>query len=186
MNICPVPPFWWRNIAPWAAGFVNGVLRNFLRSKEELLARADSFEPARYAHPQWWIDRLRLDYPDAWEVLRTDIYLQGQGVRHPDEQSYTGHFWYQATVDLPAGQNAAGVRLMFPGLFNECWLYLNGELIAHRAYTEPWWRNDYKFEWDVDLAGKLKPGPNLIALRGVNPHHFGGMFRRPFLHRPSR
>ena len=55
--------------APWAAGFVNGVLRNFLRSKEELLARADSFEPARYAHPQWWIDRLRLDYPDAWEAI---------------------------------------------------------------------------------------------------------------------
>ena len=55
--------------APWAAGFVNGVLRNFLRSKEEMLARADSFEPARYAHPQWWIDRLRLDYPDAWEAI---------------------------------------------------------------------------------------------------------------------
>ena len=55
--------------APWAAGFVNGVLRNFLRSKEEMLARADSFEPARYAHPQWWIDRLRLDYPDAWAAI---------------------------------------------------------------------------------------------------------------------
>ncbi len=55
--------------APWAAGFVNGVLRNFLRSKEELLARADGFEPARYSHPQWWIDRLRQDYPDAWESI---------------------------------------------------------------------------------------------------------------------
>ena len=55
--------------APWAAGFVNGVLRNFLRSKEEMLARADSFEPARYAHPQWWIDRLRLDYPDEWAAI---------------------------------------------------------------------------------------------------------------------
>jgi len=127
----------------------------------------------------------RKDYPDAWEMLRTDIYAQGQGVRHPDEQSYTGHFWYQTTVELPAAQSAAGVRLMFPGLFNECWLYLNGELIAHRAYTEPWWRNDYKFEWDVDLAGKLTPGPNLITLRGFNPHHFGGMFRRPFFYRPS-
>ncbi|OFZ70165.1 MAG: 16S rRNA (cytosine(967)-C(5))-methyltransferase [Betaproteobacteria bacterium RBG_16_58_11] len=55
--------------APWAAGFVNGVLRNFLRTKEELLARADGFEPARYSHPQWWIDRLRQDYPDAWEAI---------------------------------------------------------------------------------------------------------------------
>jgi hypothetical protein len=128
----------------------------------------------------------RKDYPDAWEVLRTDVYAQGQGIRFPDEHSYTGHYWYQTSVELPAGENAAGVRLMFPGLFNECWLYLNGELIAHRAYSEPWWRNDYKFEWDVDLAGKLKPGANLIALRGNNPHHFGGMFRRPFLYRPSQ
>lgn len=55
--------------APWAAGFVNGVLRNFLRTKEELLARAEGFEPARYSHPQWWIDRLRRDYPDAWESI---------------------------------------------------------------------------------------------------------------------
>jgi hypothetical protein len=127
----------------------------------------------------------RKDYPDAWESLRTDIYAQGQGVRHSDEQSYTGHYWYQTTVDVPAAQSPASVRLMFPGLFNECWLYLNGELIAHRAFTEPWWRNDYKFEWDVDLSGRLKPGPNLIALRGYNPHHFGGMFRRPFLYRPT-
>ncbi len=127
----------------------------------------------------------RKDYPDAWEVLRTDIYAQGQGVRHADQQSYTGHYWYQTTVDFPATQAAQGVRLMFPGLFNECWLYLNGELIAHRAFSEPWWRNDYKFEWDVDLGGKLKPGPNLITLRGYNPHHFGGLFRRPFLYRPS-
>ena len=55
--------------APWAVGFVNGVLRNFLRTKEELLARADGFEPARYSHPQWWIDRLRQDYPDVWETI---------------------------------------------------------------------------------------------------------------------
>ena len=55
--------------APWAAGFVNGVLRNFLRTKTELLAQADADEPARYSHPQWWIDRLRADYPETWEAI---------------------------------------------------------------------------------------------------------------------
>ncbi|MDQ3623227.1 MAG: DUF4838 domain-containing protein, partial [Verrucomicrobiota bacterium] len=125
----------------------------------------------------------RKDYPDAWEMLRTDIYAQGQGVRHPDGHSYTGPYWYQTTVTLDAGQAGGPARLMFPGLFNECWLYLNGELIAHRPFTEPWWRSNYKFEWDVELGEKLRPGANLIALRGRNPHHFGGMFRRPFLYR---
>jgi len=75
---------------------------------------------------------------------------------------------------------------MFPGLFNECWLYINGELVGYRAFTEPWWRNDYKFEWDVDVAGKLKAGRNAISIRGYNPHHFGGMFRRPFVYRAAQ
>jgi hypothetical protein len=126
------------------------------------------------------------DYPvTEWEMVRTDLYLQTQGVRAPDRQSYTGYGWYAAEVELAAAQVQGGVRLMFPGLFNECWLYVNGREVAHREkYVPIWWYNDYKFEWDVDLAGKLKPGKNLITLRINNPHHFGGMFRRPFLYKP--
>ncbi len=52
--------------APWAAKLVNGVLRNFLRNKIELIARADAFEPARYSHPQWWVDKLRVAHPRHW------------------------------------------------------------------------------------------------------------------------
>lgn len=123
------------------------------------------------------------DYPDTWEMLRSDLYMQGQGVRHPDSQSYTGHYWYQTALELSAAQTEGPVHLMFPGLLNECWLYVNGQLIAHRKFGEPWWRNDYTFEWDVELTGKLTPGENSITLRGNCPHHFGGMFRRPFLYR---
>ena len=45
-----------------------------------------------------------------------------------------------------------------------------------------WWVNDYRFEWDVDLTGKLKAGKNTIVLRLNNPHHMGGIWRRPFLY----
>ena len=55
--------------APWAARFVNGVLRNFLRNKAELLLRANDFEPAHFSHPQWWIDRLRCEYPKQWMAI---------------------------------------------------------------------------------------------------------------------
>ncbi len=55
--------------APWAARFVNGVLRNFLRMKPELLLRANDFEPAYFSHPQWWIDRLRNEYPKDWMAI---------------------------------------------------------------------------------------------------------------------
>jgi hypothetical protein len=74
---------------------------------------------------------------------------------------------------------------MFPGLFNECWLYINGQLVAHRPFAERWWHTDYRFEWDVGIKDKLRPGKNLITLRGRNPHHFGGLFRRPFLYRST-
>ena len=121
---------------------------------------------------------------DAWQKLRTDLYLQAQGILHPDGQSYTGHYWYQTGIELKPEQTTGKVSLMFPGLFNECWLYVNGALVAHRAFKEPWWLADYKFEWPVDLTGQLKPGRNTIVVRGSNPLHFGGMFRRPFLYRP--
>lgn len=124
----------------------------------------------------------RKNYRDAWDMLRTDIYLQGQGVRHPDHQSYTGYYWYQTPLMLNADQVAGSVHLMFPGLFNECWVFVNGELVADRDYSESSWRNDYSFQWDVDVTGKLNPGDNTITLRGNCTHHFGGMFRRPFLY----
>jgi hypothetical protein len=120
-----------------------------------------------------------------WENLRTDLYMQAQGVRHPDGQSFTGYYWYQTEVELSARDVAADVHLLFPGLFNPGWLYVNGALVARREVREPWWATDYRFEWDVGLAGKLRPGKNLITFRGMNIHHFGGMFRRPFLYRPT-
>ena len=120
-----------------------------------------------------------------WEPLRTDLYMQAQGVLGPDHHSYTGHTWYRTDFDLPAGAAKGPLRVRFPGLFNECWLYVNGHLVAHRPYKEPWWLTDYKFEWDVDLAGHVKDGKNTIAVRLYNPHHFGGMFRRPFVYKPT-
>ena len=109
--------------------------------------------------------------------------MQAQGVISPDYHSYTGHAWYRTEVELDAAAASGKVSLRFPGLFNECWLYVNGYLAGHRTQNPVWWYNDYKFEWDVDLTGKLKPGKNTLTLRLHNPHHFGGIFRRPFLYR---
>jgi 16S rRNA (cytosine967-C5)-methyltransferase len=46
-----------------AKGLANAVLRNFLRRRAALGARALRTETARYCHPQWWIDKLRVQYP---------------------------------------------------------------------------------------------------------------------------
>jgi 16S rRNA (cytosine967-C5)-methyltransferase len=46
-----------------AKGLANAVLRNFLRRRAALGARRLPTETARYCHPQWWIDKLRVQYP---------------------------------------------------------------------------------------------------------------------------
>ena len=131
------------------------------------------------------LDSLK-DYPvDRWEMLRSDLYMQAQGVRHPDRQSFVGHAWYRTDVELTTEQAAGKVHVMFPGLFNKARLYVNGEEVAQRKFPTMWWLSDYKFEWDVELAGKLKAGVNTLALVVNCEHHFGGMFRRPFLYIPA-
>jgi 16S rRNA (cytosine967-C5)-methyltransferase len=46
-----------------AKKLVNAVLRTFLRRREAVTARARRTESARFSFPQWWIDKLRAQYP---------------------------------------------------------------------------------------------------------------------------
>ena len=125
----------------------------------------------------------RKDHPsDHWEMLRTDLYMQAQGIRHKNRQSYVKPVWYRTEVDIPEEKLKEKLHILFPGLFSEATLYINGEEISHRKQKKLWWRNNYSFEWDVDLAGKFKSGKNTIALRVDCVHHFGGIFRRPFIY----
>jgi 16S rRNA (cytosine967-C5)-methyltransferase len=56
-----------------AKGLVNAVLRNFLRRRAQLVTRAQREETARFCHAQWWIDKLRSQYPSRYAaVLEAD------------------------------------------------------------------------------------------------------------------
>jgi hypothetical protein len=119
-------------------------------------------------------------------VVRTDLYVQAQGVRRSDGQSDLGDLWYRTDFDLTPSQAANEPHIKFPGLFNQCALYLNGEEVAQRKYNDLWWLNDYRFEWDVALGNHARSGANKIALLCHNINHMAGMFRRPFLYEPVR
>jgi 16S rRNA (cytosine967-C5)-methyltransferase len=54
---------------PWVKGLVNAVLRNFLRRREQLLEQIADVEFACYSYPQWWIDKLRQQYPAEWQAM---------------------------------------------------------------------------------------------------------------------
>jgi hypothetical protein len=195
-------PAWWpgevqqyRDLLACTDGTTGKLL---LRTPLEWAFRRDPHDtglPSGWAYRpadlQWWAAQKERGTvashqtnPGHWEMLRTDLYLQAQGVISPDHHSYTGHAWYRTEIEVNAADAKSKVRLRFPGLFNECWLYVNGYLVEHRTQNPVWWYNDYKFEWDVGLTGKLRPGRNTLTLRLYNPHHFGGIFRRPFLYQP--
>lgn len=54
-------------------GFVNAVLRRFLREREALLAGLADDPVARFNHPRWWVERLQRDWPAQWQaVLEAD------------------------------------------------------------------------------------------------------------------
>jgi len=48
----------------WAKPLLNGVLRNYQRERERLLARAGLDESAASAHPAWLIAKIRESWPD--------------------------------------------------------------------------------------------------------------------------
>lgn len=53
----------------WAKGLVNAILRNFLRQKDQLAKILPSSEVATYSYPQWWINKLKTQYPDHWQSM---------------------------------------------------------------------------------------------------------------------
>jgi 16S rRNA (cytosine967-C5)-methyltransferase len=93
--------------APGSAGFVNAVLRRFLRERTSIVAEATSEPEGRWNHPRWWIDRLQADWPAHWQALL------GVAQQHPPmtlrvhARRMTGAHWLERLA--PSGR---GARLM--------------------------------------------------------------------------
>lgn len=55
---------------PWAKGLVNGVLRNYLRKRDELESLAVEQDQAiAYSHPQWLVDSYSRQWPEYFDNL---------------------------------------------------------------------------------------------------------------------
>ncbi|MEE9580274.1 MAG: 16S rRNA (cytosine(967)-C(5))-methyltransferase RsmB [Nitrosomonadaceae bacterium] len=50
-------------------GLINAVLRGFIRQRETLLKATAENEVGQYSHPQWWIDKLRVQYPQNYKAV---------------------------------------------------------------------------------------------------------------------
>jgi 16S rRNA (cytosine967-C5)-methyltransferase len=93
-----------RQRAPAASGFVNAVLRRFLRERDALVAAARHAPVGAWNHPLWWIERVKADWPPHWTALLE------QANRHPpmtlrvNRQALTGAAYLDkiSAAGLPA------------------------------------------------------------------------------------
>jgi len=54
----------------WAAkGYVNALLRRLLRERAGIEARVERDPVAKHQHPDWWIELVRVAYPQQWAAV---------------------------------------------------------------------------------------------------------------------
>ncbi|WP_444718838.1 16S rRNA (cytosine(967)-C(5))-methyltransferase RsmB [Paucibacter hankyongi] len=58
-----------RKRTPASAGFVNAVLRRFLREREAIAQGLATNPQATFNHPAWWIAQVQADWPDDWQAI---------------------------------------------------------------------------------------------------------------------
>ncbi len=109
------------------------------------------------------------DFDDSgWSDIEIEAVWQDFG------HDYIGWSWYRRTIELPARDNAPRVEMLFEGVDESAWLWVNGQFIgAHDIGATGW---DKPFRLDVTEA--LKWGqPNQITVRAMNTAHAGGIWR---------
>jgi 16S rRNA (cytosine967-C5)-methyltransferase len=56
-------------VRPASRSLVNALLRRYLREQDGVRRAISTSEVARWSYPQWWIDRVRGDYPADWQAI---------------------------------------------------------------------------------------------------------------------
>ena len=53
----------------WARGLTNAILREYLRSREQLEEQIYSDAEGNFAHFTWWIQAIKTAWPEQWEAI---------------------------------------------------------------------------------------------------------------------
>lgn len=54
-------------------GFINAVVRNYIRRKEEIDISVSNSQVAKYNFPKWWITKLTKDYPKQYQQILSNL-----------------------------------------------------------------------------------------------------------------
>ncbi|MEZ5479839.1 MAG: transcription antitermination factor NusB [Thiolinea sp.] len=83
----------------WAGNLINGVLRNFLRNQQALLAEIDGLETARYSFPDWLSQHIKQDWPQDWEAILTASNQQAAMTLRVNQRQTTVAAYQQSLTD---------------------------------------------------------------------------------------
>jgi 16S rRNA (cytosine967-C5)-methyltransferase len=88
----------------WATGFVNGVLRAFLREQATYVAKADDTLVGRYAHPPWLTEAILAAWPaQATAILEANNQHPPLSLRVNTQKTTTEAYLHTlATAGIPA------------------------------------------------------------------------------------
>ena len=96
------------------------------------------------------------------------------------EDGYQGHGWYCNTVQVPETWKGESVTLLFEGVSEEAWVYVNGELVGEHTVADknlpPAIIRTWPFQVSVP-ANLIQPGvANTVVVRVHAARHPGGFY----------
>ncbi len=100
----------------WASGLINACLRNYQRQQQQLETEIEQNEIAKYAHPQWLINRFKHNWPEQWQEALTANNQQAPMMlrvneRHFSRDDYLGLLTQSDIAATPLKECAQGVLL---------------------------------------------------------------------------
>ena len=120
-------------------------------------------DPAREGHVQKWFEP---GYDDAhWREM---------SIETPWMADYIGVGWYRRTIDLPARPEHLAAEMVFGGVDECAWVWVNGVYVGGQDIGPEGWNQPFR----VDVTRELRWGaPNQITVRAMNTAAAGGIWQ---------
>ena len=99
---------------------------------------------------------------------------------------YLGYGWYRTRFTVPAAQKGQALRLLFAGVDEQAWVYVNGHLV--REHTEKSEGIGFGELWETPFTADVPPDQlrlgdaNVLTVRVRNDRANGGIWRPVLAH----
>ena len=117
----------------------------------------------------------------CWDYIKTDSGWEMPGYKAPEAmkkflKKYDGIGWYSLPLQIPAKWKGKKVYLLFAGVDESAWIYLNGKLCGERLYKdEDDWKRSFEIRIDQNIDWSRKTQDLIVKVRDIGGQ--GGIWR---------